>query len=83
MFDLALKVYENTLWQDARAQAYLRRRAISEEVARGQRLGYANGRALLDWLRGRKDSAKICCRLRSNSDWYWSDPALKMTTRTS
>ncbi|MDQ6670322.1 MAG: CHC2 zinc finger domain-containing protein [Chloroflexota bacterium] len=58
VFDLALKVFENTLWQDARAQAYLRRRAISAEVARAQRLGYANGRALLDWLRGRKDSGE-------------------------
>jgi DNA primase len=56
VLDLALKLYENELWQDARAQAYLRRRAVSEEVAGAQRLGYASGRALLAWLRDRKDS---------------------------
>jgi DNA primase len=56
--DLAVQVYEDTLRQDTRAQAYLRRRAIPEEVARTQRLGYANGRALLDWLRRKKDSGE-------------------------
>jgi DNA primase len=52
--DLALKVYETALWRNDRAQAYLRRRAIHEEVARGQRLGYANGRDLLSWLSEKK-----------------------------
>jgi DNA primase len=52
VLDLAVNVYENALWQNERAQAYLRGRAISEEVARNQRLGYASGRALLDRLRG-------------------------------
>jgi len=56
VLDLALQVYEKELWRDARAQAYLRRRAISEEVARAQRLGYANGRALLHRLKDGKDS---------------------------
>jgi DNA primase len=49
--DLALHVYEKELWRDARAQGYLRRRAVPEEVARTQRLGYADGHALLGWLR--------------------------------
>jgi len=49
--DLALQVYEKELWRDARAQGYLRRRAVPEEVARTQRLGYAAGHALLGWLR--------------------------------
>jgi hypothetical protein len=34
------------------------RRAISEDVARAQRLGYANGRTLLSWLTGRNDSGE-------------------------
>jgi DNA primase len=51
VLDQALEVYEKGLWENARAQAYLCRRAVSEEVARAQRLGYADGRALLDWLR--------------------------------
>jgi len=54
--DLALQVYEKELWRDARAQGYLRRRAVPEEVARAQRLGYADGHALLGWLRDRKES---------------------------
>lgn len=49
--DLALQIYETELWQDARAQAYLRKRAVPEEVARSQRLGYADGGTLLRWLR--------------------------------
>jgi DNA primase len=49
--DRALQVYEKELWRDARARGYLHRRAVPEEVARTQRLGYANGRALLGWLR--------------------------------
>ncbi len=56
VLELALQVYEKELWHDARAQAYLRRRGVSEEVARTQRLGYANGHALLDWLRDGKES---------------------------
>src|SRR5712692_5364824 len=49
--DLALQVYEKELWRDARAQGYLRRRAVPEQVARTRRLGYADGHALLGWLR--------------------------------
>ncbi len=56
VLELALQVYEKELWQDARAQAYLCRRSISEEVARAQRLGYASGHALLRRLKGAKDS---------------------------
>jgi len=51
VLDLALQVYQEQLWRDARAQAYLRRRAVPEEVARAQRPGYADGHALLAWLR--------------------------------
>ncbi len=57
--ELAVQVYENELWQNTRAQAYLRQRAVSEEVARKQRLGYANGHSLLNWLKN--DTRKHCC----------------------
>jgi DNA primase len=59
LLELALQLYEKELWQDARAQAYLRRRAVSEEVARTQRLGYANGHTLLDRLKDKKDGAEL------------------------
>jgi DNA primase len=58
VLELALQVYENELWQNARAQAYLCRRSISEEVAQAQRLGYASGHALLNRLRDGTDSSK-------------------------
>src|SRR5919206_4699066 len=48
VLELAVRVFEEQLWRDARAQAYLHRRAIPEEIARSQRLGYADGHALLD-----------------------------------
>jgi DNA primase len=56
VLDLAVQIYENDLWHDTRAQAYLRRRSITEDVARAQRLGYASGQALLQRLRSGKDS---------------------------
>src|SRR5947207_823659 len=56
VLEVALQVYEKDLWRDARAQAYLCRRSISEEVARAQRLGYASGHALLHRLRDGKDT---------------------------
>ena len=56
VLELALQVYEKELGRDARAQAYLQRRRVSEELARAQRLGYANGHALLAYLRDRKES---------------------------
>src|SRR6266849_394854 len=56
--DLALQVYEKELWRDTRAQGYLRRRAVPEEVARTRRLGYADGHALLGWLR-RESGAEL------------------------
>jgi DNA primase len=56
VLELALQVYEKELWQDARAQTYLRRRSVSDEVARAQRLGYASGHALLHRLRDGKGS---------------------------
>src|SRR5439155_17714982 len=51
VLDLAVRVFEEQLRCDARAQSYLRRRAIPEEIARIQRLGYADGHALLDCLK--------------------------------
>jgi DNA primase len=51
VLDLALQVYQVELWRSARAQAYLRLRAIPEDVARTQRLGYADGGALLRWFK--------------------------------
>ncbi|MDQ6673828.1 MAG: CHC2 zinc finger domain-containing protein [Chloroflexota bacterium] len=59
VLDVAVQAYEQAFWQDARAQAYVHRRAVSEEVARVQRLGYANGHALLDRLKGAKDGADM------------------------
>jgi DNA primase len=56
VLEVALQVYETELWQNARAQAYLRRRAIPDEVARAQRLGYANGHALLHRLKDGNES---------------------------
>lgn len=49
--DKAISLYEQQLWGNERALAYLRYRAIDEEVARKQRLGYADGRSLLAQLR--------------------------------
>src|SRR5579859_7227075 len=40
VLDLAMQVYQAELWRNARAQAYLRVRAVPEDVARTQRLGY-------------------------------------------
>ena len=55
VLDLALRVFEEQLWRNARAQTYLRRRAIPEETARIQRLGYADGHTLLDCLKHQSD----------------------------
>ena len=49
---LATQVYEDQLWGSRRAQDYLRSRAVPEEVARTQRLGYADGHTLLHHLEG-------------------------------
>jgi DNA primase len=57
VLELALRVYEDELWRSPRALAYLCRRAIPEQLARKQRLGYASGRALLGTLRAQKDRA--------------------------
>jgi DNA primase len=51
VLDLALQVYQQELWRNARAQAYLRKRCVPEDLARTQRLGYADGSALLRRLR--------------------------------
>ena len=47
----AVRVFEEQLWRSPRAVAYLRTRAVREDVARAQRLGYADGRTLLQHLR--------------------------------
>jgi DNA primase len=57
VLEMALGIYENKLWRNLRALAYLEERAVSEQVARRQRLGYANGRSLLERLSNRSDSA--------------------------
>ena len=49
--DGAVSVFEAQLWRNPRAVAYLRTRAVHEDVARAQRLGYADGRTLLQHLR--------------------------------
>src|SRR6266498_5602358 len=59
VLELAVELYEKELWENARAQAYLRRRTVSEEVARRQRLGYANGRSLLNRLANGRSSAEL------------------------
>jgi DNA primase len=56
LLELALQVYQSELLGDTRAQAYLCRRSISEEVARAQRLGYASGHQLLNRLKNGEDS---------------------------
>lgn len=58
VLELAVQVYERELWQSSRAQAYLHRRGVLDEVARRQRLGYANGRSLLTWLKNDSSSAQ-------------------------
>ncbi len=52
VLDLALHVFQEQLWQSRRAQDFLQARAVREDVARAQRLGYADGHALLRRLRG-------------------------------
>jgi DNA primase len=51
VLELVVHLYEEQLWQSERALAYLRTRAVPEDVARTQRLGYADGRRLLPYLR--------------------------------
>jgi hypothetical protein len=48
---LAGDVYRQALWRTPRAVEYLRKRGISLEIEREQRLGYADGRSLLACLR--------------------------------
>jgi DNA primase len=51
LLDLAARVFTEGLWASRRAQEYLARRGVPPELARAQRLGYADGRALLQALR--------------------------------
>ena len=51
VLELALHFYEEQLWRSERAVAYLRTRAVRDDVARAQRLGYADGHSLLHHLR--------------------------------
>jgi DNA primase len=48
VLDLALRSYEEQLWGSHPARAYLRTRGIPEEIARSQRVGYADGRSLIN-----------------------------------
>jgi DNA primase len=50
LLERAVSLYEERLWTNERALAYVRRRAITEEVARKQRLGYADGHSLSRYL---------------------------------
>jgi DNA primase len=50
LMERALRLYQEQLWESRRAQDYLRLRGVSEEVARAQCLGYADGHSLLHWL---------------------------------
>ena len=56
VLEVALRTYEMELWRNDRAQGYLRKRGVREEVARAQRLGYANGHALVRELTNPKHS---------------------------
>jgi DNA primase len=49
---LAVDLYQQQLWDNPRAQAYLRERGVSDETARAQRLGYADGKSLILRLLG-------------------------------
>jgi DNA primase len=51
VLELALHFYEDQLWRSERALAYLHARAVRDDVARGHRLGYADGRTLVHHLR--------------------------------
>jgi len=51
VLDLALQLYQEQLYKSRRALDYLKARGVPEELARSQRLGYADGQALLRWLR--------------------------------
>jgi DNA primase len=68
--DFALEIYQDQLWRTTRAQSYLRSRGVSEDIARSQRIGYANGRTLINHLSGAslrmsagEDTVKLAVRL--------------------
>jgi DNA primase len=50
VLDFALEIYQDQLLRSPRAQAYLRSRGVSEEIARSQRVGYADGGTLMHRL---------------------------------
>ncbi len=49
---LAVEVYQKQLWDNPRARAYLRARGVSDETAKTQALGYADGQSLVSHLLG-------------------------------
>jgi DNA primase len=51
VLEMVVHFYEEQLWRNERALAYLHTRAVPVEIARAQRLGYADGRSLLQHLR--------------------------------
>ena len=50
----ALEIYQEALWRSPSALAYLQRRGITETIIRDGRLGYADGRTLVAYLRRRR-----------------------------
>lgn len=50
VLEFAVRTYQEQLWCTPRALSYLRARAVPEQVARSQRLGYADGHTLLGRL---------------------------------
>src|SRR5262249_17264788 len=57
VLEVACRVFEERLWESEHAVRYVRARAVPEEIARRQRIGYADGHSLLARLRGASGSA--------------------------
>jgi DNA primase len=51
VLQVACEVFQERLWGSARALRYMRARAVREDVAHAQRIGYADGHSLLARLR--------------------------------
>ena len=79
VLELALEIYEKELWKNPRALAYLQRRAVPEEVARAQRLGYASGHSLLERLKDGPDSANELLRVAVQLGLVLERPAAEDT----
>jgi len=53
VLELAVELYQQQLWRSDRGRTYLQARGVSEDVARAQRLGYAESGTLVPYLRER------------------------------